>query len=316
VLGVDPARGIITVTNELGAGVPVTVTATTDFYYREPADALADATPIGTGTAFLANQQLVRGFKVHVGSMNPLGVPLVADSVDIERAAFGGEIANAGATALTYTSQYRIAADNYALTLPYIAPGAANGYDDSNAPIAGFKWWDFAFPTGVEYGPAGIGDFVAATGGAVNFGGTVGAVSAWGASSALWGDGGAVTSGWHLRDAVLVPTPLPLGTVTAAFDGSTFAMTVANGPVPATVDVSTTPGAATLVYQVHRADGVVTVTPVDITTASGLGAVTAALGVGAPVKVYGLPQPAVAPATAGTLRAYVLVVYTGLLPGA
>jgi len=33
-----------------------------------------------------------------------------------------------------------------------------------------------------------------------------------------------------------------------------------------------------------------------------------------PVKVFGVPQAAVAPATSGTLRAYVIVYYTGTMP--
>ena len=47
---------------------------------------LADATPIGTGTAFLANHDLVRGFKVHVSVVDPLATPLVAQTIDIETA--------------------------------------------------------------------------------------------------------------------------------------------------------------------------------------------------------------------------------------
>jgi hypothetical protein len=88
---------------------------------------------------------------------------------------------------------------------------------------------------------------------------------------------------------------------------------VANGPVPVTVNVSTTPGSATLVYQVDRANGIVIVSPIDITSSGGLAAMAAALSVGAPVKVYGVPQAPIAPA-AGTLRAYVLVYYTGTMP--
>jgi hypothetical protein len=75
-----------------------------------------------------------------------------------------------------------------------------------------------------------------------------------------------------------------------------------------TVDVSTTQGSATLVYQVDRTDGVVTVSPVDITTTDGLTQLTTGLAVGAPVKVYGIPQ------ANSTLKAYVLAYFTGTMP--
>ncbi|MBV8308715.1 MAG: hypothetical protein JO274_14650, partial [Gammaproteobacteria bacterium] len=44
------------------------------------------------------------------------------------------------------------------------------------------------------------------------------------------------------------------------------------------------------------------------------GAITSGLVDGAPVKVYGVPQAPVAPATTGTPRAYVIVYYTGTMP--
>ncbi len=113
---------------------------------------------------------------------------------------------------------------------------------------------------------------------------------------------------WTLRNAVLVPTPVPLGTVSSAFAAGTFAMSVAGGALPATVDVSTSVQSATLVYQVDRSGGVLTISPIDVTTAQGLAALGTGLIAGAPVKVFGVPQPD------GTLKAYVLVYYTGMMP--
>ena len=314
VLHVDTTNAVITVADEDGHGVPVAVNAGTQFFFRTPYNAIADATPIATGTGFLANQDLVRGFKVHVSAVDPLAVPMVADTIDIETAAYGGHISNASGTALTYTSQYLIANDNYSVSLGYIADSLANGFDDNGNPITGFKWWDFTFPTTVTFGTGATTSFVAAAEGAVNLGGTVGALPAWGGSIATWGDGGSNSSGWYVRDAVLVPTPLPLGTVSTAFAVNTFAITVPGGTLPVTVDLSTTMGAATLVYQIDRANGVITVSPIDITTTAGLAAISAGLSIGAPVKVFGVPQAAVAPATTGTLRAYVIVYYTGTMP--
>jgi len=166
----------------------------------------------------------------------------------------------------------------------------------------------------VTFGSGATTSFAAAAEGAVNFGGTVGALPAWGESLATWGDGASNASGWYVRDAVLVPTPLPLGTVSTAFSANSFTVIVPGGTLPVTVDVSTTMGSATLVYQIDRANGVVTVSPIDITSSSGFAAITAGLTAGAPVKVFGVPQAPVAPATTGTLKAYVIVYYTGTMP--
>ena len=107
--------------------------------------------------------------------------------------------------------------------------------------------------------------------------------------------------------------PVPLGVVSTPFAGTTFAMTAGsvsatNGnPLPVTVDVSTTAQSATLVYQVDRSNGVITISPIDVTTSSGLAALSAGLVAGTPVKVFGVPQ-------AGSLKAYVVVYFTGMLP--
>jgi hypothetical protein len=103
---------------------------------------------------------------------------------------------------------------------------------------------------------------------------------------------------------------VPLGAVTTPFAGNSFAMTVFGGSptMPVTVDVSTTAQSATLVYQIDRSNGVITISPIDVTTSSGLAAITAGLVAGAPVKVFGVPQ------ADGTLKAYVLAYFTGTLP--
>src|SRR3984885_13697565 len=53
VLHVDTTAQTITVTDELGVGVPLQINASTQFFFRQPWSAIADATPIGTGTTFL-----------------------------------------------------------------------------------------------------------------------------------------------------------------------------------------------------------------------------------------------------------------------
>ena len=316
VLNVDSTAATLTVTNEDGVPVRVAVDANTLFFFRTPANAVADATPIGEGTGFLGN--LVRGFKVHVSSMDPLQVPMVASTVDIETAAFGGEISNANSMGFKYTSQFLALNDNYALTLPYIASNADNGVYQSNGQttqITGFKWWDFTFPTLVDFGDNAVSDFIGATNGAVDLGGSLGNVVAWGVSGARWGDGigGDGTSGWYLNDTVLVPTPLPLATVTTALTGTSFAMQVLGGTLPVTVNLDTNSGSATLVYQINRSDGMVTITPLNI-AGDGLATLQAALTAGAIVKVWSVPQAPVPPAASGTLKAYVLAYYIGTMP--
>jgi hypothetical protein len=85
-------------------------------------------------------------------------------------------------------------------------------------------------------------------------------------------------------------------------------MTLSGGTTPGTVDVNTTSGSATLVYQVDASNGTVSLSPVDITTSGGLSTLTNALVAGTPVKVFGTPQ------TDGTFRAYVLIYFTGTQP--
>jgi hypothetical protein len=70
--------------------------------------------------------------------------------------------------------------------------------------------------------------------------------------------------------------------------------------VPVTLD--TTSGSATLVYQVDRTNGIVSVSAIDITQNAPN------IMVGTPVKVYGIPQ------ANDTIKAYVVVYFTGTLP--
>jgi hypothetical protein len=308
VLSVDDTNGVMTVETEEGTGVPVTIGPDTLFYFRTPQDAQADAAPIGQGPGFLASGSLVRGFKVHVSPVDALANPLVADSVDIETAAYSGTISNASTTGFTYTRHFVRAADDYTVNLDYIPATAANT-DPSGDAIMGFDWWNFAFPTLADTGAGAVADFVSASSGSVSFGGTVGAVRAWGASYALWS--AAAPVGWQVPMAVLEPTPLPLGAVVTGLSASgSFTLSVAGGATPAAVDVDTTAGSATLVYQVDRSNGVVSVSPIDVSTPQGLTTFTSNLTAGTPLKVWGIPQPA--PTSA--LKAYVIFYFTGIAP--
>ena len=76
--------------------------------------------------------------------------------------------------------------------------------------------------------------------------------------------------------------------------------------MPATIDISTAAGSATLVYQVDRTNDIVTVSPIDVTTQTGLATLGNALAnAGTPVKVFGVPQ------LDTSLKAYVLTYFTG-----
>ena len=313
VSNVDDATGVITVENEDGIPVPITIGPNTLFYFRAPLNPTADATPIGQGPGFLASGDIVRGFKVHVSCVDPLANPLVADTVDIEIANYSGTISNANATGFTYTHDFLRTTDDYSVNLGFLPyTGSNNNFDPSGTAISGFDWWYFTFPTQADTGANAISDFGGASNGSVNFGGTFGAVTAWGGSYATW-VGGATP--WQAPMAVLEPTPLPLAQVASGVTGSSFTMSLVSntGGNAVTVDFDATAGSATLVYQVNRSDGVVTVTPLDLSNSGDFATFTNSLTAGTLLKVWSVPQPA-GTAASGALKAYVIVYYTGTLP--
>lgn len=310
VLHVDTSTDTIVVQNERGLAVPLTVDANTQFFYRTPWNAVSDSTPIGTGTSFLTNKNLVRGFKIHASVVDVLASPLVAQTVDIEIARYDGSISAVNANNFTYTRRFRTSGDDYSFVLPYISGSSPNGTDPSNGnAITGFKWWNFTFPTVVDSGANAILDFEAATNGTVNFGGTAGAYPTWGVTFATWNDP-IQANAWAAPWAVLIPTTVPLGTAATSYSNGTFSLTEPGGVNAVPVNLSTTSGSGTLVYQVDRTNGVVTVSAVDITTTAGQATIAAGLVTGTPVKVFGIPQ------ANGTIKAYVVIYFTGTIPAA
>ncbi|HEX4241031.1 MAG TPA: DUF4382 domain-containing protein [Steroidobacteraceae bacterium] len=307
VLHVNANNNVVTIENESGRGVDVVVNANTQFFFRQPADPSADSQPIGTGTAFLADNDLVRGFKVHASVVDPLATPLVAQSIDIETADYDGTVSAAGTSTFTLSHTFRTAHDDYVKTLGYVSSSTANGMDDNGAAITGFKWWNFAYPTVLMNGSAAVTDFAAATNGSINFGGSVGAIPSHAIAYTVWNDS-AAPNAWSAAAAILTPSTLPLGFVASGYANGQFTMTVIGGASAAPVSLDSTQGSATLVYQVNFAGGILTVSPIDITTSSGMAALTAGLVSGAPVKVYGTPQ------ADGTLKAYVITYFTGQAP--
>lgn len=312
VLHVNASTDTIVVDNAAGVPVPVTIDSGTQFFFRQPANPAADAAPIGTGPSFLANGNFVRGFKVQVSVVDPLASRLVAQTIDIETAAYSGQISNAlpDGSGFTYTHDYRTSADDYSVSLDYISGTSANGNDSSGNAIEGFKWWNFAYPTVLNDGSNAVSEFSSAVGGGASGGFSFAGESffAWGLTAARWGDP-ANSAAWTAPWTVLLATPLPRGVVATGLANSSFTLTLNGGTTPGTVDLGTTSGSATLVYQVDRSNGTVSISPVDITTASGLSMLSSALTAGTPVKVYGTPQ------SDGTLKAYVLMYFTGTTPG-
>jgi hypothetical protein len=315
VLHVDTTTDLITVQSEFGSPVQLTVDANTEFFFRTPWNAVADSTPIGVGPSFLTSKDLVRGFKIHasvdptVAPLNPTLGPFLAQTIDIEIARYDGGISAVNANNFTYTRKFNTPGDDYTFVLSYISNSTPNGSDPlTGAAITGFKWWNFTFPTIVDSGTNAIPDFEAATNGTVNFGGTAGAYPTWGESYAVWNDP-ILANAWAVPRTVLIPTTVPLGTAATSYSNGVFTMSEAplgNRNVP--VNLSTTSGSGTLVYQVDRTNGIVTVSAVDITTTAGQTTITQNLVAGTPVKVFGIPQ------ANATLKAYVVIYYTGTEP--
>ena len=173
--------------------------------------------------------------------VDPLATPLVAQTSDIETAAYSGTISAANNTGFTYTHAYPTSTDDYSASVDYVSSATITGAGASGTAVTGFQYWNFAFPTLATTGANAITDFVSATNDGVSFGGTVGAVAAWGVSDAIWADPANPTA-WSVPWTILEPTPLPLGTVTTAYANNSFGMSVLGGTTPATVEVSATSG--------------------------------------------------------------------------
>lgn len=309
VLRVDATNGTMTVSGEDGTPVTLTVDASTQFTLpNQP----ATAPSIGSGPSFLSN--LRRGFKVHVTVDTTTAT--LARLVEIESAAFSGRIANATTTQFDVQADFSHHADAYAVTLPYVSPTTVTDVLQGSTPVTGFSYWNFAYPTEVVSTAAAtsttaavdaIAQFVSATNGSVGFGGIWPAVYAAGETHAVWGDA-ANPNGWSSPWVDLTPTKIPTGWVSTAVSGNQFAISAPGGAVPVTVSFDTTPGSATLVYAVSRANDAVSVTSQDVSTSAGLAAMTSALSLNARVRVSGIPQ------ADGTFKAYVITYFTGTQP--
>jgi len=307
VLHVSSGSGTLTIDSASGTPVQVNVNSSTNFFFRNPGTG-SDVTPIATGTAGLALVQ--RGFKVRVTPVNTTANPLVAAAIDIESAPFEGSVSNASTTGFTLTSNFSTTSDNYTQALNFISGSTPNGVDPATgSAITGFKYWNFAYPTIVDSGVNAVSDFVSAVGASSGAAVTLG-TSTYPAKALSYSVWNTASNSYLAPQAIIIPTQLPATKVAAAPVASATSFTVVpnsgTAGTPVTVRFSTTPGSATLVQDVDRSgSNIVTVSPVDITTANGLNALTGALTVGSRIVVYGLPQ------ADGSIKAYQLRYYTG-----
>ncbi len=174
VVHIDTTNNVMSVTNEDGQAVPVTIGTQTQFFFRTPQNAVAETIPIGIGTSFFDGTtpgglpNLARGFKVHVSAVDPLASTLTADTVDIEIARYDGTISGATLSNFTYARTFATAKDDYTGTLPYIAGTTPNGTDSAGNAITGFDWWYFTFPTQADTGANAVPDFVSVANNAVS----------------------------------------------------------------------------------------------------------------------------------------------------
>jgi len=310
VLHVNAANNSFAVSDENGKPVRMTVDANTQFTWH--------SNPIGTGTAFFANNVL-RGFKVHTTAVdNTIAQPWVAKSVDIETASLDGKITTAAANTSSFTITKKFnsgwgdwqSIDDYSVPVNLISSITPNGTDFSGNALTGFKFWYFSYPTVLDSGANAVTDFFNAVSGSINFGGSAGQVFAHGLVHANWGDPqgtGAPATGWYAPWAVIEPAPIPMATVTTAYSATAnnFVVTANGGTNPVTVDVATTGGSATLVYQLSRNSDKVQLTQLDVSTSAGQAALASALVSGTKVKISAVPQ------SDGTLKAYGMAFFTG-----
>jgi hypothetical protein len=317
VLHVNTTNNVMWVTTEDGGAKRLAIGPNTTFLFG------TSNTIIGTGTSFFDGTtpgglpNVARGFKVTVTG-DPLSTttPPVLLSVEIDGAHYDGTITSPTGTQFDYARDFDMAdgrggKDDYTGSIDY---AMGSEVDQQGAPVTGFYWWNFEFPTLEDTGANAVSDFEKAASGMTNFGGVVGSLRTVGASDATWNDP-AASNTWSAMYTVLTPVGAPIGAISTAFSSGSdsFAFTVplpknppANTPaaMPVTVDLDVTSGSATLVYQIDRQGGVITVTPQDISNPTTLATVGQNLAVGTPVKVFGVPQ------ADGSEKAYVLFYYT------
>jgi len=136
VMHVDTTHDVITVLDESGMGVPLTVNANTQFFSptSKPggglqADCNGHGVPVERKPGARVQDSRERGRSV--------ATPLVAQSIDIETAQYSGAISAPSSAGFTYTRDFRTAGDDYVYKVAYISGNTANGSDAGGNPIEG-----------------------------------------------------------------------------------------------------------------------------------------------------------------------------------
>ncbi|HXC17285.1 MAG TPA: DUF4382 domain-containing protein [Holophagaceae bacterium] len=232
VYGVDTTNNDLVVSNADGHPRTVDVDANTVFTYHQ-------STALGTGLAALSTVQ--RGFKVSITVADPLATPLLATSVNVERAADYGQIdASSSASALVYDHPW--------------APSWAQASYSYGSP---FSWWFFAQPMNTS---ADVNAFASVLAGAQGV-----RVNGF---SELGRDSG--NTQWLADTAVVVPAALPAAptwaTISSSFTptatGGSLAITYTD-PVTTlsatrTITLSSAASSQTLVAKIVNQGGVIT----------------------------------------------------------
>jgi len=150
---------------------------------------------------------LVRGFKVHGGVVDPLATPLVAQSIDIETAQYSGAI-SAPSSAGSLTRDFARPATITSQGGVHLRTNTANGSDAGGNPI-GVQVVELRLSHAAHQRSGCGGRFRSPHCASVNFA-DVGAVPSYGVSYSIWGD--PAIGRWPRRRASC-SVQTPLGTV-------------------------------------------------------------------------------------------------------
>ena len=228
-LHVDAGTDVVWIENESGRGIPLTVNAGTQFFFRDPHNGAADSKSIGMGPGFLSEQGSCARLQGACEHRRSAGHSARGPEHRHRDGAVRRRDLYAQHGCIHYTHNFLDRSDDYVYTMDYISGQTANGTDDAGNAITGYKWWNFAYPTLLDERRQRDRRLHLGDRGSVNFGGTVGTVPSYGVSYAVWNDP-ADANGWAAYATVLLPSALPLGTVAAGLVNDAFSMTVVGGP--------------------------------------------------------------------------------------
>ena len=259
--------------------------------------------------SFLTSDNLVRGFKVHASVVDPLATPLVAQSIDIETAAYSGAISLANASGFTYTRDFLRCEPTTTSSRSTTSPPAPTARMPAAMRSPATSSGTSPIPTLLTRRQRRRSAISSRRPTAASVSAARAApIAAWGVSYAPLGRSGQPDRLERRRDRAAAGAGAARRRSLTASPATTLHHHGCRRHAAGHGGRQHHGGSATLVYQVDRGNGIVTVSPVDITTSSGLRGFTNGLAVGTPVKIYGIAQ------SDGTLKAYVITYFTGTAP--